>query len=203
MCCLLCFTATYDPGWNDPPPMMTGGQPVPKSRLNLNKRVAFPMQSAASTSINTSNVRTADSGLPLPFSTAKHNPAAVPTPNVMTPLAPVDVGPPPQSTSVPPLPNAQATPIVAPIPKPIDVRAYCYEIFANILKSSTAPVDTTKTIEIERRLEVLNQSWLTDGFNEDIENLLHGIAKGNFLYSELYLTAIIAIYIYMKYDFRT
>lgn len=161
---------------------MMSGQAPPKSRLNLNKRVAFPMQNSSQSS--TSNVPTADSGLPLPFSTSKYNPAVVPpsaSPLVASSATGPPIGlPPPIGTPLPPLQStvpASANISVAAA-RQSNGREYCYRIFSNVLKSSTAPFDTTKTIEIERRLEILNNAWTTEKFDSDLENRLCQIAQG-------------------------
>lgn len=109
--------ATYDPGWNDPPPMPTGpptSSVSTKPRLTLNKRVAFPVQSG--TAQTSQNVKTTTEGLPLPFSTAKYDPRIFnPVPNTnQTQLPPppsMPLLPPPASTlpsTATPLPSAAA-----------------------------------------------------------------------------------------------
>lgn len=89
--------ATYDPGWNDPPPMPTANATINSNRpkLSLNKRVAFPMQGGVSST--SSNVKTTAEGLPLPISTAKYQPPPM-LPNEMNTIPssqPPSVLPPP------------------------------------------------------------------------------------------------------------
>ncbi|XP_053952398.1 uncharacterized protein LOC128859390 [Anastrepha ludens] len=43
------FPGSLTPGWNDPPPINDVSRPAGRTRLNLNKRVAFPVQSATTT----------------------------------------------------------------------------------------------------------------------------------------------------------
>lgn len=181
------IVATYDPGWNDPPPM--SGQPVShtiKSRPNLNKRVAFPMQTTASS--NTTVVKTADSGLPLPFSTAKYNPNA-------TPAAPQGMPPPLSSTSIAPPPITTVRPPACAstqidqsavnqcesIDIPSNAREFCRNIFEKIVKESPEPHDTIQIGEIERRLDILYKMWATEQISKEIEKRLYFIAKGLYL----------------------
>lgn len=176
--------ATYDPGWNDPPPMPTlptAQAPVAgKPRLNLNKRVAFPMQSSGAAS--SSNVKTTAEGLPLPFSTAKYQP-------------------PPMSTST--LPEINPKPVLPPLPPPpstanssgpVETAAtqppeeafdsataeqVCRSTFARLTEAMATNTDAAKMSEIRKRLEVLNQMWKENRLNEAVQKVLYDLATGN------------------------
>lgn len=68
-----------------------------KPRLNLNKRVAFPVQSG--TAQTTQNVKTTSEGLPLPFSTAKYDPRIF---NPVSNSVQTQLPPPPSMPLLPP-----------------------------------------------------------------------------------------------------
>uniref|UniRef100_A0A1L8DZP8 Putative steroid receptor rna activator sra1 n=1 Tax=Nyssomyia neivai TaxID=330878 RepID=A0A1L8DZP8_9DIPT len=86
---------TFPPGWNDPPKL---GNPSPnRTKLNLNKRIAFPMSSQGSG--EGQKVELAPSGLPAPF--ARVSSATQPAGNVVTPeTSACDIAPPPCSPRV-------------------------------------------------------------------------------------------------------
>ncbi|XP_069966179.1 uncharacterized protein [Bactrocera oleae] len=53
------FPGSLTPGWNDPPILNNITQPPGRTRLNLNKRVAFPVNSTSSSiSVDSSTVST-------------------------------------------------------------------------------------------------------------------------------------------------
>lgn len=128
---------------NQPPPVAAA---TTKPRLNLNKRVAFPVQPSGSPAPS-QTVKTTAEGLPLPFSTAKYDPRAfnpvahssVPTPAGQLPpppmasmLAPTSTQSPPSipalppsTTSLPAAPSSMTPPSVpsasAMLPPPVAV----------------------------------------------------------------------------------
>lgn len=194
--------ATYDPGWNDPPPMPTAAAAATnqvtnaaKPRTSLNKRVAFPMQSSAASE---TTVKTTAEGLPLPYSTAKYQPP---------PQAPVSsASSPPQTISPPPtlppppssLLSSGSPPVGSPsAPLPIDVapstttdnldstsaREQCHSIFgqfADKMATSTHSTEPNKLNEIRKRLESLHHMWLEDKLDDAVQKNLYALAKGLF-----------------------
>lgn len=167
--------------------MIASGQSLPqinKSRPNLNKRVAFPMQASASS--NTTAIKTAESGLPLPFSTAKYNPNASPIPpQGIPPPTSTSIVPPPISTlppSIGALKTAQGDqPTVAQSEStevPLNAQEFCQNVFAQFVKSPPEPHDAIKMGEIEKRLDILYRMWSTGLFAKEIEKRLYLIAKG-------------------------
>lgn len=176
--------ATYDPGWNDPPPNTTttanSVSSSGKTRLNLNKRVAFPLQSSGASS-NTSNVKTTAEGLPLPFSTAKYQPP--PTADVLPPNPQQNVLAPPPISSLPPTSgNITATKLVtstAPQDDSVDLtaaREFCFALFIRLLDSMK--IDAVKLSEIRKRLDTLNEMWIDNKFNENVQKDIFKLAKG-------------------------
>ncbi|XP_031628222.1 steroid receptor RNA activator 1-like [Contarinia nasturtii] len=173
--------STYDPGWNDPPPMpsMTP-QPVVagKPRISLNKRVAFPMQSSGTTS---ANVKTTAEGLPLPFSTAKYQPPPqMPTiPIAEAPVMPPPIAPPPIA---PPALNPPSIPIKTPTTEAVNdgfdsatAREFSNSIFARLIDGLT--IDVGKLSEIRKRLELLDQMWQENKLNAASQQILFQLAK--------------------------
>lgn len=173
-------TATYDPGWNDPPPMPTGpstaSMPSARPRLNLNKRVAFPMQSGSTTS--NSSVKTTAEGLPLPFSTAKYQPTQM---NATLPESNVQ-----QATALPPppplilgevgnifTPPAAEENTVAAF-EPSAARDFCHMIFIRFADQ----MDAVKGTEIRKRIESLNEMWIGNKFDETLQQSLYKLAHG-------------------------
>lgn len=168
--------------------MIASGQsvaPINKNRPNLNKRVAFPMQTSASS--NTTAIKTAESGLPLPFSTAKYNPnASAMQSQAVPPPTSSSIVPPPMSSALPPSTDASKTaqndqPTVAQSEStevPLNAREYCQNVFGKIVKSPPEPHDAIKMGEIEKRLDILYRMWSTGQFSKEIEKRLYLIAKG-------------------------
>lgn len=120
---MIFFVATYDPGWNDPPSMATLPPPTGptiKPRLNLNKRVAFPVQPGTATT--SQNVKTTAEGLPLPFSTAKYDSSRIFNPvadaSVPSQGAPSSALPPPPAASLPPPASAIPPTVASALPPP-------------------------------------------------------------------------------------
>lgn len=139
------------------------------------------MQGSPATASAVSHVKTADSGLPLPFSTAKYK--------VPADIIPVSGGsapfvPPPLAHPPPMLPGAVVSiPSVFVPAKPVadlpsDAREFCEKTFSQFLKSSQVSPDAIKVGEIEKRLDILNSMWLNGKFNTNIEGKLYDIAKG-------------------------
>lgn len=174
--------ATYDPGWNDPPPMpsMTSQPTVGagKPRTSLNKRVAFPMQSSAVTG---SNVKTTAEGLPLPFSTAKYQPPpSMPTALVpeAIPTPPTAVLPPPPSMALNPSVQTMTTEAVSEHFDSAVAREFLNSVFARLIDAMT--IDAGKLGEIKKRLEVLDQMWQENKLNEAAQKNLYEFAKGKY-----------------------
>lgn len=150
-----------------------------KTRTNLNKRVAFPMQSAGATT--TSNVKTTAEGLPLPFSTAKYQPPAMntsPLPESTTVLSPP---PPPTTIFNPSVPVPTTT--TEPINETFDsaaARQLSHSVFTRLADAMATNSDVGKINEIRKRLETLDQMWQENKFDESVQKKLHELVKGKF-----------------------
>lgn len=154
-----------------------------KPRLNLSKRVAFPMQSGAVSS--SSNVKTTSEGLPLPYSTAKYQP-----PPPMNPtLAPEQT----QSSELAPPPVAIFNPIETVSPsaplkhcessdEPFDsvaAREFCLSIFMRLLDHMENSIDAVKLTEMRKRINLLNDMWTENRFDEVVQQKLCDLGRGN------------------------
>lgn len=163
-----------------------------KTKLNLNKRIAFPMAGVGGNTSANSNVKTTSEGLPLPFSTAKYQaPPTVyqpaPSPAEVSPTATLPPLPPP--AAIPPSPNdSSASNSIEPASvksvsaeDSIDLstaREFCQSIFARLSDSMATKLDIGKMTEIRKRLDVLNEMWLDGKLDRSTQIDLYGMAKG-------------------------
>lgn len=180
--------ATYEPGWNDPPKMSSMTAPAPvaaKPRTNLNKRVAFPMQSGSA--VTNSNVKTTAEGLPLPFSTAKYQPSTATglAPEVTLTSQPVLPPPPSSSAILNPSVSSQTT-LTQLEPEPVSetidsvtAKEFSISIFNRLVDAMTANNDAGKISEIRKRLDVMDQMWQQSQLDESAQKKLYQLAKGN------------------------
>lgn len=163
--------------------MATATAQVPvtaKPRLNLNKRVAFPMQSSAESS---SNVKTSAEGLPLPFSTAKYQPPP------MEPAQVPQANPQPQ-TVLPPPPPTVFNPSAPHPSKPTETAAdvfnssealdFCRSVFSRLIHAMEAKTEQNKLSEIRKRLESLDQMWQENKLNLSAQKNVYLLTKGIF-----------------------
>lgn len=179
-------SATYDPGWNDPPPMPTAADQTTnaaKPRTSLNKRVAFPMQSSAASQ---TTVKTTAEGLPLPYSTAKYQPpppvsSASPPPQTSSP--PPTLLPPPPSSSAPLVSSSASQPIDASDNfDSVSAREQCHSIFGHIadkMANSSHSAEPSKLNEIRKRLESLYHMWQENKLDDAVQKNLFALAKGS------------------------
>lgn len=161
-----------------------------KTKLNLNKRVAFPMQSSVPGSSNiaaTTKVQTSGAGLPMPFARVKQQPPP--------PLAPTQVINPVIPSSPPKFPPAMIPNIPPPsttthtiIPEPSEMSAESILDIHNIVLSAlhsaiaSLALDSVKSEEIVKRLEILSSMWLDNRFDAKLIYILSKIAKGISIY---------------------
>lgn len=170
------FTAPYDPGWNDPPKFeYNPSETTPKVKLNLNKRVAFPMtQSPGSTPNRTTEL--APSGLPMPHS-KNAPPLVIPTqsgqpsdPTTERPSLP----PPPPSTLIRPPSTADAvTPAVQEL-SPDDLKPRAVVAIEFLIKAAR----DNSLEEICSRLEVCQKEIDDHTLSPDVLKLLVRVNEG-------------------------
>lgn len=178
-------TKSHDPGWNDPPklsysPGTTSGQ-APK--LNLNKRIAFPVAGTA-TPIQPSVpvAASSDGSLPQFIPVASSGPpVAGPPPSANTsvpPLPPmVTVGTPPRNNQTD-KPGSNATGDSTAYPADTEMKGFVREILAKFLLKT----DGSRQVEIRKRLDMMQQSWdggkLSDGLTRKLYRLAFALNEG-------------------------
>lgn len=172
--------ATYDPGWNDPPPMPSATpQPIApgKSRTSLNKRVAFPMQSASASS---TAVKTTAEGLPLPFSTAKYQPPPMNTAPLPEVTAQPVLPPPPTATIFNPAAPIQAIPTESATEgfDAATAKQLLQSVLTRLVEAMASTTDAGRVSEIRKRLDTLDQMWLENKLNKSAQTMLYDLAKG-------------------------
>lgn len=162
-----------------PPP------PSTKTKLNLNKRVAFPLQSSSSPQQTTvTNVQTSSVGLPLPLSGSRVPPSDFNLP----PTKPPTVGslPPP-----PPLAASSGTYVIKPSvdnqtvavvtdTEEVDTekwRDFSWNIFQRFLSDITSD-QQINVEEIRKRINLMNDAWLANSLPAPVQSILYQMAKG-------------------------
>lgn len=202
-----------DPGWNDPPVFAYTGappsNPFTKPKLNLNKRIAFPLQtnptsgSSGTTPNVPGKVEISGAGLPMPFARVQvpfgpassvpsvtdlaDNIAALTSPSNATPISLPP--PPPLSTS-----PASNDPIWSPAerveaercsPQPNITSEEALEYINGIFNATLNTLfqdDHTKSDVIQKRLDTMRTMWLEHKFNNTIQETLYNIAKGSSIF---------------------
>ena len=178
------LTATYDPGWNDPPPMPTNAAPNPnRAKLGLNKRVAFPLQTQSQGMTAVPSDPTAASGLPLPFSKAKYQPPTdfkpteAPSPVVFNPPPP----PPPANATQTTLTSAPPTTAIEEQSSEENLEAafeFSQKVFARLIENMITTIDSVRSAEIQKRLDLMISLWSDKKLSRDVQLVLWQIAKG-------------------------
>lgn len=174
-------------------PVAEGVAKPAKTKLNLNKRIAFPMAGASGNASPASSVKTTAEGLPLPFSTAKYKtPPSVfqPAPNAPDVPPPTLPLPPPAAVPLPsesglsePIESAPvASAFLAPSDDSVDLstaREFCQSVFVRLSDAIASKLDAGKSTEIRKRLDLLNGIWLEDKLDRSTQIDLYNIAKGS------------------------
>ncbi|KAG4077732.1 hypothetical protein HA402_011161 [Bradysia odoriphaga] len=168
----------YDPGWNDPPTFNYSNAPPPtKTKLNLNKRVAFPMQSS-SNSAELPKVEKSTAGLPMPFarvkSSANESNKAPPAINNV-PLAP-----PPSVTNAFKSPEGCESSAKVPGAFETNESGNSEDLVLSTLKEinkSLESTDSAKFEEIEKRLSILEVMWTDGKIDDKLKSLLAKTAR--------------------------
>lgn len=157
--------ATQDPGWNDPPKWAFAPTPnpgnTPTKRL-LNKRIAFPLNSTSSPSIQPPTVQI------LPFTNLP--PPSVQATNLATaPHAPI-------------LTPSRATTDISVVESPINQETALnntLEMLQAVLVNADFK-ENSKMDEVQRRLDMMTVMWKENRFNCEIQGKILNISKGKF-----------------------
>lgn len=146
---------------------MTPPNPTTKPKLNLNKRIAFPMQSSPGTGTN--QVKLSSSGLPLPQAGGSSLPPSVFTSGNSLPSMPL---PPPPSVIPSDVGSSESC-----FKTNSDVRDFCLKIFAEVEEEFPKDDKFNKYENIHKSLEVLKTMWLDDKIDVKISEILYKMAK--------------------------
>lgn len=156
-----------------------------KPRLNLSKRVAFPMQSGSAPI--SSNVKTTSEGLPLPYSTAKYQPPPPMNPTLQPeqPRQSSVLAPPPPVAIFNPIQNVPASGESKQSEssnEPFNseaAREFCHLIFMRLIDKMDKSIDVVKLTEMRKRMDLLNDMWSENKFDEVVQLKLYGLGRGN------------------------
>ncbi len=175
------IAAPFDPGWNDPPTFNYSNAPPPtKTKLNLNKRIAFPIQSSSPSSAELPKVESSGAGLPMPFARVKLNVNESNTAPVISNIVPLQ--PPPSMTSVPKSSESdKELNCPSTVTETNDLRN-SQELVMNTLREvneSLISTDSVKVEEIEKRINVLEAMWIDGKIDDKLKALLLNTAKGD------------------------
>ncbi|XP_055616416.1 steroid receptor RNA activator 1-like [Toxorhynchites rutilus septentrionalis] len=168
-------TKSHDPGWNDPPKLSynsPGGTLGHPTKLNLNKRVAFPM----SKQTQPSHPLLPDGTLPKVVPTAPIGVLSSTPPGVSVAgrsASPMVVGTPPKSnefrrTSV----TSNQSELLA-YPEDKDMMNFV----GTTLGDFTLKLESSKQAEIQKRLDVIQRSWADGKIREALGKKLYRLAK--------------------------
>lgn len=174
------IAAPFDPGWNDPPTFNYSNAPPPtKTKLNLNKRIAFPMQSSSSNATELPKVESSAAGLPMPFARVKVNAneaTAAPATIGSVPLQP----PPASMTNAPKSYDKNEVNVLVAATEKIEI-GNAQEVVMGTLRDvnqSLAAANATKVEEIAKRLAVLETMWSEGKIDDKLKVLLSNTARG-------------------------
>lgn len=179
-------TKSHEPGWNDPPKLSyspgaaTGSGPTPK--LNLNKRIAFPVTKTDTPSPNQPPPPAVggNSTLPQfapPSSTGNATPlTSIPANRPVPPLPPMvpAAGAPPQ--------NDKATVDSSP-DGPIDFPGddEMRHLVKSTLEEFLQRADSSRQVEIRKRLDLMLKAWneakLSDGLTKKLYRLAQALTE--------------------------
>lgn len=177
-------TKSHDPGWNDPPklsysPGVAAGSGQ-TTKLNLNKRIAFPVTKTDPPSIQAPPPTVGGSSTLPQFvpaaSTGNAKPlTSIPTNRPMPPLPPMGpAGTPPRIDK----PIADSTG-KGPIDFPADEEMR--DLVKNTLEEFLQRTDNNRQTEIRKRLDVMLQAWteakLSDGLIKKLYRLAQALTQ--------------------------
>lgn len=174
----LYIVAPFDPGWNDPPTFNYSNAPPPtKTKLNLNKRIAFPIQ-ASDNSAALPKMEISGAGLPMPFAKVKLNvndsSATVPVINNV-PLQP----PPSSMTSLQkPCESVKESNYSSNLSEKLGNSLEPVMDTLREINGALASTDSSKVEEIDKRLKILETMWTDGKIDDKLKILLVNTAKG-------------------------
>lgn len=176
-------TKSHEPGWNDPPKLSyspTGTGPGQSTKLNLNKRVVFPVAHGTATAAQSPLTSGGGSSLPQ-FLPAVSGPLLNAT-DQMGPPQPAKLSGspmPPQVTSTPPRSNVSGRQQLVPnqetagYPEDKEMMNFVKVTLEDVVLK----LDDTKQAEILKRLEMIQQNWSDGKLGEELAKKLYRLAK--------------------------
>uniref|UniRef100_A0A8D8MI87 Steroid receptor RNA activator 1 n=1 Tax=Culex pipiens TaxID=7175 RepID=A0A8D8MI87_CULPI len=148
-------TKSHDPGWNDPPKLSYGGTGTPPpTKLNLNKRVAFPLATSAAATTLPPTPDVGSSSLPQFIPVATSGQTGPPVGGVGLP--PAMVGPPPPAVGTPP---KVAQPGSAEAETEFPSNEEMKQLVERTFRDFVGKLDSSTQAGVQRRLDQLNSSW--------------------------------------------
>uniref|UniRef100_A0A8D8H7T5 Steroid receptor RNA activator 1 n=1 Tax=Culex pipiens TaxID=7175 RepID=A0A8D8H7T5_CULPI len=148
-------TKSHDPGWNDPPKLSYAatGTPPP-TKLNLNKRIAFPLATSAAATTLPPTTADGSSSLPQFIPVATSGQTGPPVGGVGLP--PAMVGPPPPAVGTPPkVAQPGSTEAETEFPSNEEMKQLVERTFRDFV----GKLDSSTQAGVQRRLDQLNSSW--------------------------------------------
>ena len=144
-----CLHIDHDPGWNDPPKLLGYNPTSPgQTKLNLNKRVAFPLAQG-------------QIAPPLPSKSGNSSLPPIATPPIS--IAPVESKTADKSSKVEleeELSNEEM-----------------FKAVESAMTDSIAKIDASKRPEIQKRIEIMLQMWKEEKFNEFLYKKLYSLVQ--------------------------
>lgn len=176
-------TKSHDPGWNDPPKLgySPGVAPGQTPKLNLNKRIAFPVAGTASPSnLPAPPAAVGGSSLPQFIPAASVGTVHAPStgqPSVppLPPMVPTTVGTPPRTGQIDKSKANAAEDGSNNLPTNDEMR----DLVRSTLEEFLLKTDSSRQVEIRKRLDVMLQSWndakLSDGLRGKLFRLANAL----------------------------
>lgn len=186
------------PGWNDPPtlqynPLAPAAVASGRPKLNLNKRIAFPLQGMGGTA-------GATSATPKPTAIVQPNQTVLTPPLMTLPLSSTQISSSIQLIAVVhPMPNMNLPPATTRVTPPtggnltdgnqrtlgttVALPHDAQEQTLQILREQTVQVHESLNVrreEIERRLGLIEQLWQSGNLSTTVQLKIYQLAKGNF-----------------------
>uniref|UniRef100_A0A1Q3F317 Putative steroid receptor rna activator 1 n=1 Tax=Culex tarsalis TaxID=7177 RepID=A0A1Q3F317_CULTA len=171
-------TKSHDPGWNDPPKLSysPGTGTTPPTKLNLNKRVAFPLATSAATSTSQPPTTTGGSSSLPQFIPGATSGPPVGVPPMAGPPPPVAVGTPPK---IGPSEKLQTELLEDKTKFPSDEEMK--EMAERTFREFVGKLDQSMQAGVQRRLDLIQQSWkdLGEALIRKLYRFAKALSKGD------------------------
>lgn len=170
-------TKSHDPGWNDPPKLSYAGTGTPPpTKLNLNKRVAFPLATSAATTTLPPTTAAGASTLPQFIPVATSGQSGPPVGGVGLP--PAMVGPPPPVAAVgtpPKVAQPGSTEAETEFPSDEEMKQLVERTFRDFV----GKLDSSTQAGVQRRLDSISWKDLGDALIRKLFRFAKALTDGN------------------------